>query len=277
MKTIVSLTLLLLSYTLFAGDKFYPSIGVLNAHLEYNGTDGKGHVEKAKYKVTKMVEIQHDRLDFVVTTPEKKIIFNDVENSVTIDTGFDLNFLNGANLTIESAFFDAKEANFRSEEGEILLKKQRIRYKKLRGDADFKLIKRSVNELPISNANIYFSNLNLRMSKAVKKVIEELVAEEKSLSFLKKYLDAEYYYLFNGGIHLKNGHFWGSAWLDKLINIKIKFDTQVSLQDNDKLLVIDVKKIKASLVSVKGKVLKAIKDAAIKNVKVEGDKILISL
>lgn len=258
-------------------NKFYPSVNLLNGQISFDGKSGVGSIEQANYKVSKSVELSHQKLNFDLKLNNGKVSINDIENKVILTPGFNLDFLLGADLLINTASFDSDKADLKSESGEVLLKDQRIQYKNLRFGSEFKLIKRTQNELPIKKGDIYFSKLNLKISKVVKEIFLDLMSQDKMFSVLAVYLNSDYYDLFSGAIHLNDGHFWGQAWLDKMINIKIKFDAHITLENQDQILVIDVNKIKASILSIKGKVLKAIKNANIKNVVVDGDKIKIFL
>lgn len=279
--------LILLTLILNVAHAKLPVIDIKGINGDYLDENGRAHAEKAFYALPN-VEIRHQDIEIDFNKNDKSLIIRDPSTTVKLD--FNFSFLNifkaigFENVNIKS---NKKIFTVTSDILDLYIKPQKYHIEDIlvetdvtnipqSDDDDFDILdgllltgKIKANKMNFKDYDIIiFDDLRAENPEYIQQINElEAKVEKNKIPLVVRLIS----------FSMDRGKFTGAAKLDSYINLWLRLNGSMEVNKDKTLLTIQISKVKLGIFSFKKVLLKQLSKLELNNVKIDGDKILISL
>jgi hypothetical protein len=265
----------------------FPIIDVQNISGDYLDGNGTAYAEKAFYVVPK-VKIAHKDITIEFNKKQKSLIINDP--STTVELEFDFSFMNVFkaftfnNLDIKS---DAKLFKIDSERLELFIAPKKynmeefyietdVRNIPAQDDEDITIVDGLVLNAAMSIKKIEFAGFDdvvfddIRIENPTFTTEANVLAEKArktNIPMIVRHVDYT----------IKEGKFAGKAKIDSYINLWLRLNGIVKTNKDNTILDIHLTRAKLGFFSIKGTILKMVRNLKLDGVVVKGNHIIVDV
>jgi hypothetical protein len=278
MKSIL-LTLFVLN-TAMAG---FPIVKVIEMSGEYNNKKGTAYAEIADYDLED-VKISHKDIDVKFNKIEKNLILRDDNTSVQLKFDFDfLNVFSALSFEGVDIFSGGNKLDMNFDNLNIFVEEDTYHLNKVDLVSDVTQYNTDGRDISILNGlllngEVKMNYLDFGKTKA-SEINKELAIfnlaqlnakEEKNkidIPVIARYLN----------LNLAKGKFTGSVLLDSWVNAWIRMNGVVKNLEKENKLIITLERAKLGWFSIKGLLLRKVRNLGVESISVEGQNIIINM
>jgi hypothetical protein len=284
MKSLIFLSCLIMQ----SASAVFPQIDVRNVHGDYLDGKGQAYAQKAYYVLPK-VKIKHENIVVTFNRNEKNLVIKDP--STTVELEFDFSFLNVFKaFAFTDVNINSNTKIFSMSSGELDLFIEPTKYHIEEGyiETDIKNLPSSeVGDITILDGLLFngaFTFKKLTFSDFNEFFFNELKIENPQHTLAINALEKAAGDKINipmivrkAKFNINKGKFAGSALMDSYINLWFRINGDVKSNKENTILEITISRAKVGYFSVRGTLLKRIRNMKLDNVTVVGNKIIIDL
>ncbi len=265
----------------------FPTVHVENVSGDYLDEKGTAYAEKAYYVLPK-VKISHSDINIKINKKSKHLIINDP--NTTVELVFDFSFLNvfkafdfdNMNIKSNGKLFTLTSGNLglhidpKRYVFEELAFETDVRNIPTQDDEDITVIDGLILNAALSVKRLQFKQLDKMFFVSLKNENERFVDEVEKLtqkSMTSTVPMVVRFIRFN----VKEGIFSGRAKIDSYINLWLKVSGVISTNKENTMLDINLKRAKLGIFSVRGTLLRLVRNLKMDNVTVNGSHIIVDL
>jgi len=277
MKVLI-FSILLLNFA-FAG---FPIVKVINISGEYKDKKGTAYAEIASYDLED-VKISHKDIDVKFNKVQKNLILRD--DNTTVELKFDFDFLNVFSaLSFEGVdiFSGGNKLDMNLSDLNIFVEQDTFHLNRVVLTSDVTQYNTDGRDISILNGlllngEVKVNYLDFGKTKKEKLFqelrlakLEELILEKENkidIPVIARYLK----------LKLEKGDFSGAVLLDSWINAWVRLNGTVKNIEKENKLIINLQRAKLGWFSIKGFLLKKVRELDVDTITVEGNNIIVNM